>query len=139
MYSDVYSLLVMCAYNLLAISEISWELYDDHFYSVLILQKWSRLHHYCTVLLDTVGATTVEKLEGTSSGVDADPLPFPPPSLPNSPTITPPLFHPFPSLHSSSHHLEITARRFEENLLDCPRCPAKNDSQLDMTKCTRST
>jgi len=131
MYSDVYSLLVMCAYrpNLLA---IIWELYDDHFYSVLILQKWSRLHHYCTVLLDTVGATTVEKLEGTSSGVDADPLP-------NSPTITPPLFHPFPFLHSSSHHLEITARRFEENLLDCPRCPAKNDSQLEGTKCTRST
>ena len=33
--------------------------------------------------LASIGATTAEKLKGTSSrGVDGDPVPFPPPSLP---------------------------------------------------------
>jgi len=34
-----------------------------------------------------MGATTAEKLEGTSHGVDADLLPFTPPSL-----LSPPLY-----------------------------------------------
>ena len=46
----------------------------------------------------SIGATTAEKLEVTSRGVDTDPIPFSS-SIPSpSPTIAPPLFHPFPSL-----------------------------------------
>jgi len=46
----------------------------------------------------SIGATTAEKLEGTSRGVDTDPIPFSS-SIPSPfPTVAPPLFHPFPSL-----------------------------------------
>jgi len=46
----------------------------------------------------SIGATTAEKLEVTSRGVDTDPIPFSS-SIPSpSPTVAPPLFHPFPSL-----------------------------------------
>ena len=41
----------------------------------------------------STGATTAEKLEWTSRGMDADPLSFPPLFL--SPFISPPMFHPF--------------------------------------------
>ena len=41
-----------------------------------------------------VGATTAEKLDGTSRGVD--PLPFLPPSAPHSPVIAPPNVSPIP-------------------------------------------
>ena len=39
-----------------------------------------------------IGATTAEKLEGISSGVDADPLPFLLPSLPHLPRLLHPCF-----------------------------------------------
>ena len=39
-----------------------------------------------------IGSTTAEKLEGSSRGVDADPLPSPPPSLPRLPLLLHPCF-----------------------------------------------
>ena len=55
--------------------------------------------------------------EVTSSGVDADPLPFPLPSLPHLPLFLHPTFHPFPSLH-----LLNTARTLRKI---CGTLPAK--------------
>jgi len=45
---------------------------------------------------ETIGATTAEKLEGTSDGVVTDP-PFPPPYFPSFYVIPAAVFHSFPS------------------------------------------
>jgi len=63
-----------------------------------------------------VGATAAEKLEGTSRGADADPIPFlllcPFPS----PLTAPSMSHPFPSPHSSFLLALNSARRSGEAL-----------------------
>ena len=60
------------------------------------------------VKLSVIGATTAEKLEGTSRGVDADFLSFLPLFLSPSPVIAPLLFYPFPSLPFYSFPLKFS-------------------------------
>ena len=87
----------------------------------------------------TIGATTAEKLEGTSSGADADPLPFHPSSLPHLPLLLRLCFA--NSLPYSSFPLPLnTARRFfcGWDFLGCPCCP-RNASQMQKLKATRYT
>jgi len=66
------------------------------------------------------GATAAEKLEGTSRGVDVNPLLFLPVPFP-SPVIAPPMFHPLPSLL-----LFPSPRKFSKHVVVCfPHCPEK--------------
>ena len=44
------------------------------------------------IIVIIIGATTAEKLEGTSSGMDAEPLLLSPPSLPHLPLLLHPCF-----------------------------------------------
>jgi len=67
-----------------------------------------------------------EKLEGTSRGLDADGISFPPPSLPPSPVIALSTFHPFTSISSFFLHVSLARMYGLLPTLPCfPHCPAK--------------
>jgi len=85
-----------------------------------------RLYHLCVEAADGesagTGATTAKSWRGPT-GVDGDPRPLPRPSLSHLPPLLHPCFtHSFP--YSSFPLPSNTARRFGENMLDCPRNPA---------------
>ena len=76
-----------------------------------------------TVFLNVVGATAAEKLEGTSRGVDANPLPFPLPFPPRLPL----LFN--PSLLFCLISLKFSKKDLGKHC-KFPTVPSENDSQL---------
>jgi len=83
--------------------------------------------------------TTAEKLEGTSTGVDTDPLLFPPPSLP-TPLLFRPCFYPLPSPFLFTQPPRSIQLEGLGNLLGCPRCPEKkNYSQFQTFEGTKYT
>jgi len=86
----------------------------------------------------TIDATTAEKLEETSRGVDADLLPFPPSSLPRLLLLLPPIFHPFPSLVFFPSPVTFS-KEVRGSIVSCLQCPAKNDSQLQKLEGTKYT
>ena len=56
-----------------------------------------RIRDWVKVRISITNHKPAQKLERTSSGVDTDPLPFPPPSVPVS-RYFPPMSHPLPTL-----------------------------------------
>ena len=76
------------------------------------------------------GATTAEKLQGSSHGVDADHLPCPCLSVP-SPTviIASPMFHPCFSLLFFPSPIKFSDEVWGSTV-SFPQCPAKNNRRL---------
>jgi len=70
-----------------------------------------------------IGATTAEKLAWTSRGVDADFLPFPPPSLPRLPLLPHPCF--IHSLSYSSSLLTLSSARRSGEHCKLPTVPSE--------------
>jgi len=63
-------------------------------------------------------------LQGTPRGVDADPLPFPPPSLPRLPLLLHPS-HPFLSLLLFPSPRKFSKEVWGSTTVSFPQCPAK--------------
>jgi len=92
------------------------------FFSYYALYTYCRIF-VCTVRRVATSATTDEKLEGSSRGLDTDPFLFLVRSSPSRVACSTrisliPLFVPSP--------LELVASRS----VSCPQCPANNDSEL---------
>jgi len=80
-----------------------------------------------TEILKHIGATTAEKLEGTSvRWINTDPLHFPPPSFPCLPLLLQPSsFNPSISYSSFPLPLNFSYRRIGGSALSSQYCPAK--------------
>jgi len=85
---------------------------DHRKFGEVCMDNWIVRYARGQIDTQTIGATTAEKLEGTSSGVDADPLPFPRPSLLHLPLLNSTPVSPIP-FHTLFFPWN-TARRFGE-------------------------